>query len=101
MIDIEYPIRATAYSEMIDIEKIKDHKHETKVCTIEFDSKVVMITPRKDIEIASICILKEPFHGDVFTIQLVNENEDLVEDIHMSENMIRLLALAVEKYKET
>lgn len=69
-----------------------------KVNSIELKTPFVIETPRQDIHIESICVIKE---NGQYGIQLLNESEgDVKMDVTISRDLLKVLVFAISQYEE-
>ena len=69
-----------------------------KVNSIELKTPFVIETPREDIHIESICVVKE--YGQ-YGIQLLSESEGAVKmDVTISRELLKVLEFAMDKFEE-
>lgn len=69
-----------------------------KVNSIELKTPFIIETPRQDIHIESICVVKK--HGQ-YGIQLLSESEgDVKMDVTISRDLLKVLEFAMNKFDE-
>lgn len=103
-IDYEFPpiwfkhpfIEGDTISEYFPNPDAKDGKW--KVNSIELKTPFVLETARKDINIESMCVVKE--HGQ-YRIQLLSESEgEIMMEVKISRDLLKILVFAVSQYEE-